>query len=255
VWKVTFLWLAAIFIGLVAVMIFAPSSAPGQHPTTGSDSASSGDGGGLTALRHKQVDTDSSRSEAIDYFNPAYNTAGTGGQNVSPPPDEEQSTRRVIDLNVANTGRAKATLFWTAPSSVAGFYIYRSDTYGHLGSKITRRPVYPPNTKAGLTDSFLYSDTGLTVGNSYFYTVKAVDRRHHTLYTSSQEEFEAASSGFAWDAPDPRAAMTELRNDLNSRFPEDRGEEEFTFVGPDNISYERHADGSVTMYPPSDRER
>jgi hypothetical protein len=179
-----------------------------------------------------------------------YDNPVTGDLTYSSPNVESEATIRTVGLDVVSTGRAKATLFWTAPSSTAGFDIYRSSKLGSLGMRITPISVYTPNKRADLTDSFLYSDKGLIVGRTYYYTVIAVNRRRAPLHKSDQVEFKTAASGFAWDSQDKVALMREVRNYFHANFPEEKNNEEFTMEGPDHVTYVRHADGSVEMLGP-----
>ena len=71
----------------------------------------------------------------------------------------------------------KLNLAWTNPTDadLASVKIYRSETQGSLGSLV-----------ATVTSSTVYSDTGLTNGTTYYYTLRAVDTSGNESYNTDQ---------------------------------------------------------------------
>lgn len=66
----------------------------------------------------------------------------------------------------ATAGAGKVDLSWTASQNATSFTIYRSTTAGTLGAWIGTTQYYGPSTLS-------YSDTGLTAGTTYYYTIRA----------------------------------------------------------------------------------
>ena len=159
----------------------------------------------------------------------------------------------VTDLAVYTTGSGRVTLYWTALANAIGYNIYRGtsssgEDYAHPlnGSTPVNTVSYPGSPMD------IYSDTGLTDGTEYFYTVKAV-------YSNGQSAASVEDS----DVPDPAAVPWDSRNPgsilsaFRAAFSSDTsgiGADPFSLrvVGPDNAVYDdffstpQPPDGTVT---------
>ena len=122
--------------------------------------------------------------------------SGTAAVTVNP------ASAGVNDLSVYSTGSGKITLYWTAVANATGYNIYRGTAAG--GQNYTQ-PINgsTPVNAASYSGSpmNMFSDTGLTDGREYFYTVTAV-------YSSGQSQ----PSNEDRDIPDPVDVPWDTRN-------------------------------------------
>ncbi|MCE7735752.1 MAG: hypothetical protein GPJ54_12790 [Candidatus Heimdallarchaeota archaeon] len=138
-----------------ATSIGGPYTDIGQSPTTSYSDA------GLT------------NGQIYYYYVTAENTKGQGGDStiISVIPAIAPSPPTNLG---GNTGDKSVTLSWDAPSSDGGSALINYTIY--------RDSVFLTNVTAGTT---IYQDTGLTNGNSYSYTVRAVNLEGESIDSNS----------------------------------------------------------------------
>ena len=145
---------------------------------------------GLTGTSY----TDSSVTNGSTYFYKvaAVNAAGTSGQSNEASATPEPSIPPAPATLLATPGNATVTLNWTASSGATSYSVFRGTSSGGEGS-----------TAIGTSTGTSYTDSSVTNGTTYFYTVKAVN----TAGTSgSSIEASATPSAGAPPAPTNLAA-------------------------------------------------
>src|SRR5207245_1751346 len=165
-------------------------------------SSSSGAEGYLTTVGNVTSYTNTGLSSGITYF---YKVAAVNSASTSPQ-SNEASARTVTPPSApqnlqATGGAGNVTLSWQAPSSNGGssitnYKIYRSSTSGTEGYLVT----------VGNVTS--YTNTGLTVGHTYFYKVTAVN----SVGTSPQSNEASATTFTIPSAPQNLQAIGSAGN-------------------------------------------
>ncbi len=158
------------------------------------------------------------------------------------------SLSSVGDLSTYSTGSGRIALYWTPVPNAVGYNIYRGTSAG--GEDY----VHPVNGAALVNAASysgspmdLYSDTGLTNGSEYFYTVTAV-------YSSGQSQPSNEDSDIPdpvdvpWDTRNPGAILSAIRSDFSDD-TNSIGSDPFSLraVGPDGTIYD---DNFSTAQPP-----
>ncbi len=158
-------------------------------------------------------------------------------------------------LTAVSTGSGKVTLYWSGVANATGYNIYRGtatggEDYAHPVNGAT--PVTTKDTGPGVSNMFLYSDTGLTNGTEYFYTIKAVNRTAQSG-PSNEDSDVPDSNAVPWDSANPSSILSAFRNDFASDVANvGTGGYALRVVGPDNVIYDdsystaQSADGTVT---------
>src|ERR1700733_7297586 len=103
-------------------------------------------------------------------------TSGTGTGTAPPTP---------AGL-VATAGNASVALAWTASAGATGYSIYRGTTSGGEGA-----------TPVGTSASDSFTDTGLTNGTTYYYTITASNAAGTSAHSSEVHATPAGSGGTA----------------------------------------------------------
>ncbi len=150
----------------------------------------------------------------------------------------------VTDLAVYATGSGRVTLYWTALANATGYNIYRGtsssgEDYAHPlnGSTPVNTVSYPGSPME------IYTNTGLTDGTEYFYTVKAV-------YSNGQSEASVEDSdvpdpaAVPWDTRSPSSVLSAVRNAYADDEPYLIN---LRVVGPDGLIYD---DAYASVQPP-----
>jgi len=159
-------------------------------------------------------------------------------------------------LIAAATGSSKITLYWSGVPNAIGYNVYRGTVAG--GEDYTNpvngsTPVTTPDNGPGTNNMFMYSDTKVTDGTEYFYTVKAV-------YSASERNASIEASAIPnagaipWDSGDPVSITAAMTTQLLAVMPADfdPGMDEYISAGvgllavqgPDGVMYENGADGT-----------
>jgi fibronectin type 3 domain-containing protein len=105
-----------------------------------------------------------------------YSTSGTGTGTAPPTP---------AGL-VATAGNASVGLAWTASAGATGYAIYRGTAAGAEGA-----------TPVGTSASNSFTDTGLTNGTTYYYTITASNAAGTSAHSSEAHATPAGSGGTA----------------------------------------------------------
>lgn len=154
----------------------------------------------------------------------------------------------VGDLSTYATGSGRIALYWTPVVNATGYNIYRgtsagSEDYLHPvnGSTPVNAASYPGSPMS------LYSNSGLTNGTAYFYTIKAVSGSGQSQASNEDSDIPDAAA-VPWDTRNPGAIISAF----NAAFASDTsgiGADPFTLrvVGPDSTIYDP---SSSTAQPP-----
>ncbi len=154
----------------------------------------------------------------------------------------------VSDLSAYATGAGKITLYWTQVANATGYNLYRGTTSGGEDYAHPVNGSTPINTHSYSGSPMdMYSDTGLTNGTPYFYTVKAVYGSGESQ-PSNEDSDSPDAAAVPWDTRNPGAILSAF----NAAFASDTssiGADPFSLrvVGPDNTVYD---DSFSTAQPP-----
>lgn len=122
-------------------------------------------------------------------------------QNLAPADTTPPAAPSAVSASqVSTNGQLGAQLTWTNPTD-ADFnhvIIYRSTTAGQIGSKIA-------TTSDATTTS--YTDSGLTNGTAYYYTLHSVDTTGNESTNTDQIKFTPATSASPTPTPTPAATV------------------------------------------------
>lgn len=147
------------------------------------------------------------------------------------------------NLIAVATGSGKITLYWDGVSGATGYNIYRGTTSGGEnysnpinGSTPVNQTSYPGG------NVYWYTDTGLTNGQEYFYTVKAVAGDSESRPSNEDSDVPHASA-IPWDSTNPSSVLSAFR----SAFADNPPEGSLRVAGPDGRIYE---DGQSSVLPP-----
>jgi fibronectin type 3 domain-containing protein len=158
--------------------------------------------------------TDTGLTNGTTYFYTvkAVNSAGTSAASneASATPTAVTATVPTAPQSLTATGASKSVqLSWSAPSSnggspITGYNVYRGTSAGGEGTT-------PVGTVSGTTLSF--TDTGLTNGTTYFYTVKAVNAVGTSLPSNEanatpQATVPGAPTGLVASAGDTKVVLS-----------------------------------------------
>ncbi len=146
------------------------------------------------------------------------------------------------NLQALCTGDSKIALYWDAMPGATGYNIYRG--LGAGGENYTTpingaTPVSPNSTSYPGSPTLMYSDTGLTNGTIYYYTIRAI---YPTGISSvSSEDSEAPdSSGVPWDTRNSGSITNAIRNAYANDAPDINA---LHVVGPDGTIYDSRMQG------------
>lgn len=145
------------------------------------------------------------------------------------------------NLNAVTTGSGKVVLYWNSTPNAEGYNIYRgttSDGENYTTPVNGGTPVNTPSYSGSSVYSF--TDTGLTNGVEYFYTVKAVSGTSESQ-PSNEDSDVPKTSAVPWDSTNPGDVLSAFR----SIYPDTEGQ--LRVVGPDGRVYQ---DGESTILPP-----
>lgn len=147
------------------------------------------------------------------------------------------------NLTVVSTGSGKITLYWDGVPGADGYNVYRGTNSG--GENYTT-PVNggTPVTTESYSGSGIYTftNTGLTNGTEYFYTVKAVADCGESQ-PSNEDSDVADPAGIPWDSSNP----SDVLNAVRAAYANDPPQGSLRVAGPDGRIYE---DGQSTVLPP-----
>ncbi len=117
------------------------------------------------------------------------------------PPTEVEVQATGTDAN----DYGKLTVYWKAAPGATGYNIYRGTTSGGQDYENPVNGGTPWNTPSYEGSSkFAFTDTGLTIGQEYFYTVKAV-RAHGESAPSFEDSDIPDPYAIPWDSDDAYA--------------------------------------------------
>jgi len=113
-------------------------------------------------------------------------------------------TSPIIDLAAAATGSNKITLYWSGYNGAIGYNIYRGLQSGGPYTRINfSGPVNTPDNSAGLTNVFMYTDSSLVTGTTYYYYVAPVVQNGIESGQSNEDSATPNANAVPWDTADP----------------------------------------------------
>ena len=195
----------------------------------------------VTVLR-----TQSGSAEGLNESAPS-NEASATPHNPSQPP--------VTDLAAYATGSGKITLYWSGVNGATGYNVYRGTASGgeNYSTPVNgATPVTTQDTGPGVSNIYQFSDTGLTDGTEYFYTVVAVYAAG--VSAASNEDSDVPDpAAVPWDGSSPSAILSAFRSAFASDVENvGTGSYVLRVVGPDNVIYDdsystaQPTDGTIT---------
>lgn len=150
----------------------------------------------------------------------------------------------VTDLRAYATGSGRITLYWTPVANATGYNVYRGTYSGgenYYPPVNGAAPLNPPSYSGSPMD--MYTDSSLTNGTGYYYTVKPVFTIGEGQ--SSNEDYDVPDpSAIPWDSRNPSAINTAIRNQFANEEPNIAN---LRTVGPDGSIYD---DSSGAALPP-----
>ena len=165
----------------------------------------------------------------------------------------------VAATGIDNTGAGKVTLFWIGVSGVTGYNVYRSMSstgpFTLLASNVSTAGPGPV-----LMPTFMYTDTGLTLGTQYFYYVTAVQNNVEGVKSNTDSD-TTSSSAVPWDTGDASRIITTVNANATAAQPADPADPDavplpvgvLTVVAPDGTIYLGNLpDGSPPEVLPAD---
>ena len=151
----------------------------------------------------------------------------------------------VSDLSAYATGDGKITLYWTRVVNATGYNLYRGTTSGGEDYAHPINGSTPINTHSYSGSPMdMYSDTGLTNGIEYFYTVKAVYALGESQ-ASNEDSDTPDAAAVPWDTRNPGAILSAFSNAFSNV---ETSIGPLRVVGPDNTIY----DGNYSAPQPQD---
>lgn len=150
-------------------------------------------------------------------------------------------------LTAVSTGSGKITLYWSGVANANGYNVYRStaasgEDYAHPVNGAT--PVTTQDTGPGVTNTFMYSDVGLTNGTEYFYTVEAVNGSSQSA-PSNEDSDIVDPNAVPWISINPNDILNAVRSAYAGGSNPVQGS--LRVAGPDGQIYE---DGQSQVLPP-----
>ena len=177
------------------------------------------------------------------------------------------------DLAVYATGSGKVTLYWSGVANASGYNIYRGtaaggEDYAHPVNGTT--PVTTKDTGPGVTNMFMYSDTGLINGTEYFYTVEAVSGSSQSG-PSNEDSDVPNTNAVPWDTGNATSIVSAVNAIASASLPSDPEDPDSSpatvgplfILSPDGVVYQGNfSDGSSAIatqapgyYDPTTNER
>ncbi len=145
------------------------------------------------------------------------------------------------DLAAYATGSGKITLYWSGVSGATGYNVFRGtasggEDYAHPVNGST--PVTTLDSGPGVTNMLLFSDTGLTNGTQYFYTVEAVNAATQSG-PSNEDSDTVDATGIPYDSGDPTQIIPAVSQMVSSNLTENEmGVGVLAVAGPDGVIYQ-----------------
>lgn len=165
----------------------------------------------------------------------------------NPPQGQDAPTFALMPpaaLIAVSTGSGKITLYWDGVHRATGYNVYRSTVAGGQNYASPVNGSVPVNTVSypgGAT--FTYTDTGLTNGTTYYYTVKTLVGSTPSWPSPEDSDFPDPAS-VPWDSANPAAILAALEALSPEPFPSGA---HVRSMGPDGSIYET---GAGLQLPP-----
>jgi len=162
---------------------------------------------------------------------------------ATPDPNAVQAP---TNLYVVSTGNGKNTLYWRQVPNVVGYYVYRSTSSGseNYSTPLGSAMVLSQASYSG-SPMQMWTDTGLTNGTEYFYTVKSATAASSSSGTQSSPSNEDSDvvdpQGTQWDSLNTSLILSAATSALDATAPPGatpvEGGEAFEVTGPDGVTY------------------
>jgi len=150
-----------------------------------------------------------------------------------------------IDLTAVATGPNKITLYWTGTDNTLGYNIYRSLSADGTYTRLNAAPVTTADTGKGVTNTFMYSDVGLTSGTEYFYYVSSVNGDGSEGVQSDEDSAIPDISAISWDSGDAGIIVSQVQSVVSGNLASDEpAVGELTIAGPDGMIYQSFQSGA-----------
>lgn len=147
-------------------------------------------------------DTGVSASTTYSYRVCAYNVTGSSAwSNVASATTPQGPTATVLLLNVAGVSTSKIALYWNGVVGASGYNLYRGMSASGPFVRLNPTPIAPVDPGPGLSNAYMYVDTGLMSGTYYYYYVAPVIGGS-----------EGTSSGIEYACPGPNAIPYDTGN-------------------------------------------
>ncbi len=109
-----------------------------------------------------------------------------------------------VDLAVVATGSNKTTLYWAGYSGAVGYNVYRGLQSGGPYTRVNSAgPVNIPDNSVAVTNTFMYTDSPLVAGTTYYYYVAPVTQGGTESGQSNEASAIPDASAVPWDTADP----------------------------------------------------
>ncbi len=235
----------------VGMTIDAPTT-PTEVPLTAT-SGTRGNGGGLGSSWTAPLPTGGLAPGASINVEFLFGIVSEGNYRVVVDAEVLPPPPTPIGLYIVSTGSGKITLYWEKVLGAKGYNVYRSTS---SGGEDYARPLN--STLVAGTPSYsgsvtlMFTDTGLTNGTEYFYTVKTVATDNTQSVPSDEDSDIVDPNAIPWDSRDPAQILGVARTiaDASNYLDDDpiQPTDDFTIMGPDGALYEN---GSSQQLLPS----
>lgn len=155
-------------------------------------------------------------------------------------------------LEAVSTGSGKMTMYWDQVAGATGYNVYRGTSAGMEnysapvnGATLINSPSYVGSSVQ------MFTNTGLTNGTEYFYTVKAVVNGVESA-ASNEDSDIVDPNAIPWDTRDPQQILGVAMSLANSSIEDGEDlistDDDFSMAGPDGAVYNNQIG---TQQPPS----
>ena len=148
---------------------------------------------------------------------------------------------------VVATSSSSNTVYWYGIANVGKYNLYRATTSGGGYTLVNQNPITVHDSGPGVSNGYVFTDSGLSSGVTYYYVVKPV-YSDGTTGNAGPESFDTPNpTAIPWNTNDGLQILAAV--DANESFDWDT-QEPVTVIAPNGVSYYRSGQfGNVQTFP------